>query len=52
MIINTLLPWGEITGKLSLSPEQAKRMLNYDLPAGAKGVVFYKFNDRIIIKVR
>lgn len=37
---NKPIAFGQISGKISFSPEQAKRTLDYDIPPEAKGVVF------------
>ena len=49
MWLNKSLPWGEIRGKLSLTPEQAQKMLGFKMKEGAKGVVLRKVGDRILI---
>lgn len=49
MILKKTLPWGKIKGKLSLTPEQAKRMLDFDMKPGAIGVVFVHRKDGTII---
>lgn len=47
MITTKSLPWGEITGKLSLTPEQAKKMLGFNMRPDAKGIFFRKRNGKI-----
>ncbi|MDD2889405.1 MAG: hypothetical protein PHE49_02030 [bacterium] len=49
MFVEKSLPWGEIRGKLSLSPEQAEEMLGYKMKPGAKGVVFQVRNGRQVV---
>lgn len=49
MILTKPLPWGEIRGKLSLSPEQAQTMLGFNMRPDAKGVYFTKRNDKLVV---
>ncbi|MDI6840329.1 MAG: hypothetical protein QMD71_05735 [bacterium] len=50
MILIKPTPWGEITGKLSLTPEQAKRMFNFNMRPDARGVVLFKMGGKQIIR--
>ncbi|MCK4352959.1 hypothetical protein KAW65_06075 [candidate division WOR-3 bacterium] len=40
MWLNKITPWGEIRGKLSTTPEQAKRLFGFIQHPLAKGVIF------------
>lgn len=49
MILKKCLPWGEISGKLTLTPEQAKKMLDFDMRPDAKGVIFKQVNGKTVV---
>lgn len=50
MILDKPLPWGEVHGKMSLTPQQAQKMLGYTMKPGAIGVVFAKRNGKQIVR--
>ncbi|MCK4351906.1 hypothetical protein KAW65_00680 [candidate division WOR-3 bacterium] len=52
MFLNKSLPWGEIRGKLSLTPSQAQKMLGFKMKKNAKGVILQrnKKGGRIIVR--
>ncbi|MDD2890302.1 MAG: hypothetical protein PHE49_06655 [bacterium] len=49
MILKKSLPWGQISGKLTLTPEQAKKMLDFDMRPDAKGVIFRQVKGKTVI---
>ncbi|MDI6839503.1 MAG: hypothetical protein QMD71_01390 [bacterium] len=50
MILTKPTPWGEIHGKLSLTPEQAKKMFGFNMAKDAKGIILQKRNGKTIIR--
>lgn len=50
MILEKSTPWGRITGKLSLTPKQAKEMLGYTMKPGALGVVLQIINGKQVVR--
>ena len=49
MVLKLRLPF-EIRGKLSTTPEQAKRMFGYIMKPGAKGIVIQRDKGKLIIR--
>lgn len=49
MVVEKFLEYGEIRGKLSLNPEQAREMLGYEMKPGAVGVVLQMRGDKQVV---